>query len=406
MSLTLEIVTGNPRDLGARRTMIFGQDGGTIGRSLDADWPLPDGKRYLSGRHASIDFRSGSYYIVDMSRNGVFVNGANEPVGRGKPQRLFPGDRIRIGEYEMLVSIENVDDTRESLIGVSHIDPVDIRQRVDSPEPTGYDLLEPEVITGVGLDIRIEDDDLGIDFGLVPDAADGTDTLTVTGTDAADPPRSGVTNISERLSPAAVSLETFFRAAGIEAPTLNAKQSEQLLTRLGQVTRALISGTIESLHIRSIQQAELRQADHAPAARASNRLQSAANYHDGFTRLLLDDSAEYLSPTDSVRAAFADLTAHQRTLLAALRSALDEYLERLDPQVIERSIGGGRIGALMAATAKHRYWDIYKDVYAVLGNRRTDELPEAFVEEVAKAYERLRALAEAEAESAAKLMAG
>ena len=43
--------------------MEFGQTGGTIGRSLESDWVLPDGQRYLSSRHASIDYRSGSYFL-------------------------------------------------------------------------------------------------------------------------------------------------------------------------------------------------------------------------------------------------------------------------------------------------------------------------------------------------------
>ena len=56
--------------------MEFGRSGGTIGRSLESDWVLPDGQRYLSSRHASIDYRSGSYYVVDTSTNGVYVNDA------------------------------------------------------------------------------------------------------------------------------------------------------------------------------------------------------------------------------------------------------------------------------------------------------------------------------------------
>ena len=95
--------------------MEFGHNGGTIGRSLESDWVLPDGQRYLSSRHASIDFRSGSYYVVDTSTNGVYVNDGEQPVGRGNPQRLFTGDRIRIGEYEMSVEITDEDDTRETL---------------------------------------------------------------------------------------------------------------------------------------------------------------------------------------------------------------------------------------------------------------------------------------------------
>src|SRR5688572_33498811 len=115
MPLVLKIVSRHRQSLGERGAMEFGQNGGTIGRSLESDWVLPDGQRYISSRHASIDFRSGSYYIVDTSSNGVYVNDSEAPVGRGKPQRLFNGDRVRLGEYEMAVEIEEVDNTSQQL---------------------------------------------------------------------------------------------------------------------------------------------------------------------------------------------------------------------------------------------------------------------------------------------------
>ena len=111
MPLRLQIVSRHRQRLGERGMREFGHSGGTIGRSLESDWVLPDGQRYVSSRHASIDYRSGSYYVVDSSTNGVYVNDAEQPVGRGNPQRLFTGDRIRLGEYEMQVEIVGEDDT-------------------------------------------------------------------------------------------------------------------------------------------------------------------------------------------------------------------------------------------------------------------------------------------------------
>ena len=61
MPLRLQIISRHRQGLGERSMKEFGRDGGTIGRSLESDWVLPDGQRYVSSRHASIDFRSGSY---------------------------------------------------------------------------------------------------------------------------------------------------------------------------------------------------------------------------------------------------------------------------------------------------------------------------------------------------------
>jgi type VI secretion system FHA domain protein len=456
MSLTLKIVSRHRQTLGEKGVMTFGQDGGTIGRSLETDWPLPDAQRFLSGRHASIDFRSGSYYIVDTSRNGVYINDAEQPVGRGKPQRLFPGDRIRIGDYEMTVAIENVDDTRESLLSTSHIDPVDVKQRVEAPEPTGHDLVDAYAITGVGIEMYLEEDDAtslkplyekyrtgesssrmeapsappeprarsapapaapqqpvasGQPAAPTRPAARGKPAATT----APAPPRAGlelelelesepakapalapakttaaapkpVKPLHGRRAEAGNPLDAFFRGAGINTPELSAKQTEQMLTQLGQVTRELIVGVIDCLHLRALQKAQLKQSNTTIQARENNRLKFSANVEEGFQRLLLDESDQYMSPVESVRSSISDLKAHQRALMAATRQALDEYLDRLEPEQIEHR-STGRAGALINVANKHRYWDLYKDVYAILANRPADELPQPFLDALAKYYE-------------------
>ena len=157
MALRLQIVSRHRQSLGERGMKEFGQNGGTIGRSLESDWVLPDGQRFLSSRHASIDFRSGSYYIIDTSTNGVYVNGSDQPVGRGNPQRLFSGDRVRLGDYEILVEIDEIDETQEQLSDLPHVDPVDLKQRVEAPEPTGEDLVDPFEVTGVGIESLLDE---------------------------------------------------------------------------------------------------------------------------------------------------------------------------------------------------------------------------------------------------------
>jgi type VI secretion system FHA domain protein len=441
MSLTLEIVGGNRRELGAKVSKTFGQYGGTIGRALDADWALPDAKRYLSSKHASIDFRSGSYYIVDTSRNGVFINDSEEPVGKGKPQRLFSGDTIYIGEYEIRVTIDNVDDTSESLLGTSHIDPVDLKQRVESPDPTGCDLIDAQIITGVGIEMALEEgeeDDLEFDFvfdldsdttavaalGLEAEPTPAakapiaqtaaaaaetptTETLEPSRSDAPQPSvHSGVTSIVERRAVPVGPLDAFFAGAGIEAPKLNPRQAARLMQRLGRLTRELVAGTIDCLHLRAIQKAQLKQGNTVIQPRENNPLKFSANVNEGLARLLLDESDEYMNPVDAVRAVFRDLATHQRAMLTGMRDALDEYLDRLEPETIERGSASGRMGALMSAANKHRYWEIYKEVYSGLVDRPADEFPRAFLDELSKAYEREASKAESAIGTETGLKAG
>ena len=101
MTCQLEIISEHRDIVGDDAIRVFREEGGSIGRSLQNDWILPDPDRYISGRHATIDFKGGIYHLVDTSSNGVYVNGDCEPVGKGNVRRLFNGDILRFGDFEI-----------------------------------------------------------------------------------------------------------------------------------------------------------------------------------------------------------------------------------------------------------------------------------------------------------------
>jgi type VI secretion system protein len=61
--LRLRIVSDQRRNLAERSSAVFSVEGGTIGRSADNDWVLPDPQRYLSAHHARVQFREGNFYL-------------------------------------------------------------------------------------------------------------------------------------------------------------------------------------------------------------------------------------------------------------------------------------------------------------------------------------------------------
>lgn len=106
MALKLRVISDHYKALGKRSTCIFGVTGGRIGRAQDNDWVLPDPDRYVSSHHCKIHFRAGQWVLEDTSTNGVFVNGSDTPVSIEGPYTLQDGDRLRLGDYELLVSID------------------------------------------------------------------------------------------------------------------------------------------------------------------------------------------------------------------------------------------------------------------------------------------------------------
>jgi type VI secretion system protein len=78
----------------------------TIGRGSDCDWPLDDPDRELSRTHCVIERIGDRYTITDVSANGVFLNGAAEPLGRNVSAPIEDGCEIAIGPYRIRAEFE------------------------------------------------------------------------------------------------------------------------------------------------------------------------------------------------------------------------------------------------------------------------------------------------------------
>src|SRR5215469_2937939 len=107
--LRLRVVSEQRRSLAERSSATFSVEGGTIGRSADNDWVLPDPHRYVSAHHARVQFREGHFYLQDVSTNGVFVNDDMEPLAKrgSSGYRLENGDVLRMGDYHILAALES-----------------------------------------------------------------------------------------------------------------------------------------------------------------------------------------------------------------------------------------------------------------------------------------------------------
>ena len=108
MPLSLKIISFKGQPFLRNESVVFDMSGGTIGRSDENTLVLPDPEKFVSRRHASIMFQNGQYLLSDSSLSGTFVNTQDEPLGN-KALALVNGMRLRMGEYEILVSITTDD---------------------------------------------------------------------------------------------------------------------------------------------------------------------------------------------------------------------------------------------------------------------------------------------------------
>ncbi|WP_293865832.1 type VI secretion system-associated FHA domain protein TagH [uncultured Alsobacter sp.] len=105
LTLTIENQTNLP-DGGSLTYSVAGARGFDIGRDSYLDWVLPDPSRFISGKHCEIRPQGGEYLLYDVSRNGTFLNGAQQRMQ--SPHRLRTGDRLSIGHYIVAVVVEGV----------------------------------------------------------------------------------------------------------------------------------------------------------------------------------------------------------------------------------------------------------------------------------------------------------
>ncbi|MEP2577516.1 MAG: type VI secretion system-associated FHA domain protein TagH [Roseibium sp.] len=104
MRITLQIENFDRLETGGQLSYSCTARGFDIGRHEHLDWSLPDPNRVISGKHCEVRFEGGQFVLYDFSTNGTFLNGGQTRMD--KAHVLRSGDRVMIGDYIILVSLE------------------------------------------------------------------------------------------------------------------------------------------------------------------------------------------------------------------------------------------------------------------------------------------------------------
>jgi type VI secretion system protein len=423
MALRLRVVSEHSTRLGAQSTKVFGVHGGTIGRATDNEWILPDPERYLSGKHARVDFRAGAYVLVDTSSNGTYVNGAQVPLGKYHDYALKDGDYIRLGEYELLVSIDKSNDFPPEEGAVVAYDGQTASSAIK--KSTANDL-------GADLDLSqlLEPSDLSIaDSGNRPRdsygqpvprredkkvEAEGSATpwhmmtrplkveaqkLEAQKLEAQKFESVSQLSLSRSQTPAValyegdfdIGLAAFCRGAGIEPRSISTEARGAALQLAGQLLREAVLGLMDLNQGRSEFRNKFRIA--SPAADGSESpLNFSKGVDEALVRLLTTLSTRAGS-VEAIRDNFRELKTQNSATLVATRAAFEDFLSRVDPKELEERFERASKRGVFGGQNKAKYWDLYSELFAGLAQRPADGFPHLFTEAFAKAFEaKVRAL--------------
>jgi type VI secretion system protein len=440
MTLRLRVVSDHRRTLGDRSTIVFGFEGGTLGRSADNDWVLPDPLRYVSAHHGRVQYRDGHFFLEDLSTNGIYLNDDEQPISRRFPGGycVQNGDVIRVGEYQIVVAVEASE-------------PIPVATAPDAAAvPTSIHALRTlgrTAQTDIGAMLNLDDllvpdsspsdsfkpvDAYGqavaqvpLRAAVAPVAASAAGGASAAGTGsarggaapaaahavaAATAAASEVEAESEavarriaRLARAAArdpkigasvpalydvqsGLQAFCRGAGLDGDKLPADAQTRMLHLAGQLFREALVGFKELERVRHEVRNRFRIEVPQPEPDDPRPSLARLTVDELMTELLQQHETRRLDAVHWLREAIGEAKAHENASSQAMRAAFVEFLDRLDPAELEaRFERAARRGKARSAD-KAQYWDLFTTFYRNLIEMPADHLPHTFVEAFATAY--------------------
>jgi type VI secretion system protein len=406
MTLRLRVVSDHRRQLAERHTIIFGMSGGSIGRSGDNDWVLPDPLRYVSAHHARIHFRDGHFYLEDLSTNGVFVNDQTEAVAKQGSSgcRLKNGDVLRIGDYQIVVALDT-----ETVPEIPELDSA-------AAVPTSIHALHPigrAAQTDIGAMLDLEEllvsDNAAGSGSFQPVNAYGQAIPGARATAVATKPEPVVEPTDDslarriaRLAKAAgrdargasapalydvhSGLQAFCRGAGIDQEKLPADAQTRMLHLAGQLLREALVGLKDLERSRSELRDRFRIESPPPEPDDPRPSLVRLTVDELLLDILVQHESRSIDAVQWLREAVGEAKSHEQAAAQAMRAAFVEFLDRLDPAELEaRFERAARRGKAKTAD-KAQYWELFTTFYRNLIEMPADHLPHTFVEAFAAAY--------------------
>jgi type VI secretion system FHA domain protein len=194
---------------------------------------------------------------------------------------------------------------------------------------------------------------------------------------------------SSMASPATESeiLQALLRGLGLPDLKLD-RSGAELAENVGAMLREATAGTMDVLMARALTKKESRIDMTMMAVRSNNPLKFFPNVDSAMTQLLTNTMAGYMPSVQAMGSAFDDLKAHELSVIAGMRAALESLLLRFDPSRIEqRTPAAGMMDKMGGGTSrKAKMWDQLVEVYAEVTSE-VDDVQGLFGDKFSAAYE-------------------
>jgi len=284
-----------PQDLPPEQKsqITFDTQGGTIGRATHNDWVLADNEHYISGEHATIQYREDGYYIADHSSSGTAIIQSPDQLEaelfQKEERKLNDGDLLYIDKYEIEVTLEERN-------------PHSIPKSIPTPEPRTASTITktPKISTNTQAD--------------EPEAPLLTRPPTPPGDDQD-------------------AISAFLKGAGLTNISID-QLDPDLMRTLGQAFREMMEGIIKLIEARKAFQIGVDIEATRFRAGENNPLKNIRDPSMVLEIMLLKRQG-YIPMLDSLQEAFEDIEAHLMGMGNGVLTGLENTLERVAPREIE-----------------------------------------------------------------------
>ncbi len=347
MKLMLKIIGQKPDE--QLEKIEFGIKGGTLGRSQNNNWVLID--PFVSRSHARISADESNFYVEDTdSQDGTFVNRRNdEGLEPYTPYALKTGDRLFIGDIEILVIIKNERDVEEVETDVPIEAIENIKEKViprrEKPE-------KARIGTDWYKKVTPSDDERDEPLETVNEI----DTQDHTEDEEVDERQQDVPQVKSAI-------QALLRGAGMDDISIDSIDEGAACYAAGSILRETVEGLAELMRLRIQFKEEFLRVDRTKLSLTENNpLKNDKLTTDDILRLLFKEApAKYQPLPDAVAEALEDTRTHLVAVVLGMQSAFDGLLDRLDPKRVEE--GAQSDGGSGFLPGKRKVWDVYCEIY-------------------------------------------
>ena len=418
MKLVLDIVK-NGKNIPSKRNFHFEDKGGSIGRVEENDWVLTDPNSYISGVHAHIICKHGSYFIKDESTNGTFLKNPYKKLPKGHPVKINASDVFIIGDHELQARYTNNDYSEDDII-ISSFEEADVSDDIipnddflfssetdsfisaNNKEPEDADIID--MIEDVDFPSVPEEDDRLFEDISMADFVEVTDVepeeakiqakeelfeehVTIPSYTKEKVKSSPARKISTKSNDGlAASISILESKLGLSINDLEQEERDALMTEIGDIINTTLDSLQNSLQIKDKTKQDLQlSTSHLDVDNNPVKLGSAA------TKLLQSNEQSLglgmMRVGDAITKSFNEIDSHCIALHNSSKNIINIAMSKFSPKNLEYRFES--TGALRGVLPKQQlFWKAYTDMFHALNEHPEDGI-EMVREDFKKEYENI-----------------